>query len=118
YHWPGNVRQLENLCRRITALLPGRDVRASDLDELLRVDTPGTARMIQEDDWPAALREWVRRHWDRAEPGTLHDQAQEAFELALFDAALEITGGNRVRAAEHLGLSRNTLTRKLGRKRG
>src|SRR5690606_11425384 len=68
YHWPGNVRQLENLCRRITALLPGRDVRASDLDELLRVDTPGTARMIQEDDWPAALREWVRRHWDRAEP--------------------------------------------------
>jgi two-component system nitrogen regulation response regulator GlnG len=117
YAWPGNVRQLENLCRRVTALLPGRDVHAADLDELLRSDQVIAGKGSADRDWTEALREWLREHWQNAEPGSLHDTALAAFEQTLFDAALELTDGNRVRAAEHLGLSRNTLTRKLGRKK-
>ncbi|MFB9067162.1 nitrogen regulation protein NR(I) [Pseudofulvimonas gallinarii] len=118
YGWPGNVRQLENLCRRITALLPGRDVHAADLDELLRSDAAvAPQRGGAAQDWTDGLRDWLRNRWRDSEPGTLHAVALEAFEQALFDAALDLTEGNRVRAAEHLGLSRNTLTRKLGRKR-
>ncbi len=115
YHWPGNVRQLENLCRRLTALLPGRDIRPGDLDDL-----PGAAGAevagTTPGDWSAGLAAWVDEHWSQAAPGTLHARALAEFEQALLSAALVHTEGNRVRAAEHLGLSRNTLTRKLGRK--
>jgi two-component system nitrogen regulation response regulator GlnG len=117
YAWPGNVRELENLCRRVTALLPGRDVHAADLDELLRSDQVIAGNGSADRDWTEALRDWLREHWQDAEPGSLHDTALSAFQQTLFDAALELTDGNRVRAAEHLGLSRNTLTRKLGRKK-
>ncbi len=115
YHWPGNVRQLENLCRRLTALLPGRDIRPGDLDDLpgacgteVASATPGA--------WTDGLAAWVDEHWSQAAPGSLHARALAEFEHALLSAALVHTEGNRVRAAEHLGLSRNTLTRKLGRK--
>ena len=117
YPWPGNVRQLENICRRITALLPGRDVHARDLDELVTADAGTSSPAKAARDWTDGLRDWLRQRWHDAEPGTLRETAHDAFEQALLDAALELTDGNRVRAAEHLGLSRNTLTRKLGRKR-
>jgi two-component system nitrogen regulation response regulator GlnG len=127
YAWPGNVRQLENLCRRLTALLPGREIAAGDLDVLFARDSGAAAlsgsgeasvgAAADGSDWPESLRRWLLARWDAAEPGVLHGEALAQFEQALLEAALERTDGNRVRAAEHLGLSRNTLTRKLGRKR-
>ncbi len=116
YDWPGNVRQLENLCRRVTALLPGRDIRASDLDELFRGGEQVDSGSASEDDWTRGLADWLRCRWHKTEAGQLHGEALAAFEQALFATALELTDGNRLRAAEHLGLSRNTLGRKLRRK--
>ncbi|MDZ3823646.1 MAG: nitrogen regulation protein NR(I) [Pseudoxanthomonas sp.] len=117
YSWPGNVRQLENLCRRLTALLPGREIRAEDLEPLLRErSSPPVA--AAGGDWDAALAAWLEREWDSAEPGTLWTRAQDRFERAVLAAALARTDGNRVRAAAHLGIGRNTLTRKLGAKDG
>lgn len=118
YPWPGNVRQLENVCRRLTALLPGREVRAADLDDVLRGEPllPHAQSNDSHDDWAQALAAWVHARWPSVEPGRLYGEALEAFEQAVFDAALNRTEGNRVRAAEHLGLSRNTIARKIGRK--
>ncbi|MBX3724848.1 MAG: nitrogen regulation protein NR(I) [Xanthomonadales bacterium] len=117
YSWPGNVRQLENLCRRLTALLPGREIRADDLEPLLRDRVlPGTP--VAAGEWDAALAAWLDREWEGAEPGTLWTRAQDRFERALLGAALARTEGNRVRAAAHLGIGRNTLTRKLGARQG
>jgi two-component system nitrogen regulation response regulator GlnG len=88
YAWPGNVRQLENLCRRLTALLPGREITAADLEVLFRRDVGSTAGAGGHDaaaaadgsDWTSALRRWLHARWDAAEPGALHGQALALFE--------------------------------------
>jgi two-component system nitrogen regulation response regulator GlnG len=107
FDWPGNVRQLENLCRRLAAMAPGREIVAADLslDPSSAAATPG--------DWTQGLRGWAQerlRDGDEA----VYAQAKERFDRALLDAALELTGGHRQQAAARLGLGRNTITRKLG----
>jgi two-component system nitrogen regulation response regulator GlnG len=111
--WPGNVRQLENLCRRLAVMAPGREIRVSDLPE---TDAVVSSRMA---DWLAPLRSVVRECLARGERN-IYAQLRGGFDQALLEAALAENGNQRGRAAEQLGLGRNTLTRKLGssRKRG
>ncbi len=107
--WPGNVRQLENLCRWLTVMASGREVLLQDLPPELR-QQPETAR--GEAEWEDALRRWVDQHLARGESGIL-DSAVPAFERILIRSALERTGGRRQDAARLLGWGRNTLTRKI-----
>ncbi|MGE5167212.1 MAG: sigma 54-interacting transcriptional regulator, partial [Deltaproteobacteria bacterium] len=111
--WPGNVRQLENLCRRLAVMAPGREIRVSDLPE---TDAAVSSSMA---DWRAPLRSVVRERLARGERN-IYAQLRDGFDQALLEAALAENGNQRGRAAEQLGLGRNTLTRKLGssRKRG
>ena len=108
HDWPGNVRELENLCWRLAALAPGDTITPGDLDGMLAASRPAPAR-----EWDDALAAWARARLAEGEGG-LHAKALERFELALFEAALEHTGGRRAEAAQRLGLGRNTLARKLG----
>jgi len=112
--FPGNVRQLENLCRRLAVIAPGTQIRREDLD--VRNTIASSDSQPQSEQWEAALRDWARRQLSQGRSG-LHAQARERFERALFDAALETHGGHRQKAAAALGLGRNTLTRKLGSSR-
>ncbi|HZX79097.1 nitrogen regulation protein NR(I) [Lysobacter sp.] len=114
YDWPGNVRQLENLCWRLAALAPSDTIALPDLDEALAA-TPGkdSAQAADDDDWERRLSAWARAQLELGRDD-IHAQARERFERALFDAALAHTGGRRTEAAARLGLGRNTLTRKLG----
>ena len=113
--FPGNVRQLENLCRRLAVIAPGSNIRREDLDA--RTPNIEAARSTNDvESWETALRDWARRQLEEGVNG-LHAQSRARFERALFDAALEIHGGHRQKAATALGLGRNTLTRKLGSSR-
>lgn len=114
YDWPGNVRQLENLCWRLAALAPSDTIALPDLDEALAA-TPGKdgTQAADDDDWERRLSAWARAQLEQGRDD-IHAQARERFERALFDAALAHTGGRRTEAAARLGLGRNTLTRKLG----
>ncbi|MBS0461354.1 MAG: sigma 54-interacting transcriptional regulator, partial [Proteobacteria bacterium] len=109
--WPGNVRELENICWRLAALAPGTSIRAADVREHLHA-APGTGEPA---DWTAALTAWARMALVDGQ-GDVHGRAKARFEQALLTAALEHTDGHRQRAAQLLGLGRNTLTRKLGGK--
>jgi two-component system nitrogen regulation response regulator GlnG len=107
--WPGNVRQLENLCRWLTVMASGNEIQLSDLPPELREAQP-TAH--SGDDWQAQLRRWAERHLAAGEDGLL-DAAVPRFEQVMIETALNASGGRRQDAARLLGWGRNTLTRKI-----
>jgi two-component system nitrogen regulation response regulator GlnG len=111
HDWPGNVRELENLCWRLVALAPGDSIGLRDLGAALRGSEPRETQ-----DWPRLLAQTVRDALARGDEG-IHAALRERFDQVLLETALEVTNGHRQRAAESLGLGRNTLTRKLGASR-
>ena len=105
--FPGNVRQLENLCHWLTVMAPGQVVDVGDLPAEFRGQAAGTAS-----DWLAALEHEAERRLARGETGILDALARQ-FERALITRALARTGGRRIEAANLLGMGRNTITRKI-----
>jgi two-component system, NtrC family, nitrogen regulation response regulator GlnG len=105
--FPGNVRQLENLCHWLTVMAPGQVVDTADLPAEFR-DQAATASS----DWLAALEQEAERRLARGETGIL-DGLSRQFERALIAKALERTAGRRIEAANLLGMGRNTITRKI-----
>ncbi len=107
--WPGNVRQLENLCRWLTVMASGNTIQLADLPPELR-RTP--APVAGDDDWQAQLRRWAERHLAAGENALL-DAAVPRFEQVMIETALNASGGRRQDAARLLGWGRNTLARKI-----
>jgi two-component system, NtrC family, nitrogen regulation response regulator GlnG len=112
YAWPGNVRQLENLCQRLAVLAPGREIAVGDLPHA--IVEGGTSEPAA--DWTLGLRAWAEHALARGETG-IHATAHVAFERVLLETALAAERGHRQNAAKALGLGRNTITRKLGSSR-
>jgi two-component system nitrogen regulation response regulator GlnG len=106
--FPGNVRQLENLCHWLTVMAPGQVVELGDLPAEFR--DPGAASAAT--DWVAALAQEAERRLTRGETGIL-DALGRQFERTLIAKALARTGGRRIEAANLLGMGRNTITRKI-----
>ncbi|MBW7861975.1 MAG: nitrogen regulation protein NR(I) [Rhodocyclaceae bacterium] len=106
--FPGNVRQLENLCHWLTVMAPGQVVDVSDLPPDLRV-TPG---LSASSDWTSGLGSEADRLIAGA-PGDVFEQLSQEFERTVIQRALAITGGRRIEAAHLLGIGRNTITRKI-----
>lgn len=109
FRWPGNVRQLENVCRWLTVMASAAQIHLEDLPEdVLKSSDAGSS----EEQWEVALIRWARRSLE-AGAGSLLDTALPKFERAMIEAALEYTGGRRQEAASVLGWGRNTLARKM-----
>jgi len=105
--FPGNVRQLENLCHWLTVMAPGQVIDTGDLPAEFRDQVATTSA-----DWLAALEHEAERRLARGETGIL-DGLSRQFERALITKALERTAGRRIEAAGLLGMGRNTITRKI-----
>ena len=111
--WRGNVRELRNFMYRL-ALLAREDVIdvAAVAAQLDRPPAAAAERDGDGVDFETALRSWLS---DAVPPnGTLYHSALAAFEKPLFEHALAETGGNQLRAAQLLGINRNTLRKRLG----
>jgi len=111
FAYPGNVRQLENVCHWITVMAPGQLVDVQDLPPDVRAP-------------PAANGERAEQHWEHALDSELAralaegehavgERLQREFERTLIRRALAHTGGHRMDAAARLGWGRNTLTRRI-----
>jgi len=106
--FPGTVRELENLCRRLAVIAPGAEILPADLGV-----SPSSAAT---GDWSDALRTWAARALADGE-AEIHARAREVLDRVLLEAALAAHDGHRQHAAAALGVGRNTLTRKLGASR-
>ena len=123
YRWPGNVRELENLIRRLAALYPQETITGpiieAELDTAPRAESSGgggsapiegeTLSMSVE----RHLTEYFKRYPNTLPPPGLYHRILREIEGPLIGAALAATRGNQIRAAELLGVNRNTLRKKV-----
>jgi two-component system nitrogen regulation response regulator GlnG len=106
--FPGNVRQLENVCHWLTVMAPAQSVEVADLPPELRGETAKGS----DADWISALSREVEKSLMRGESQIMDGLTRE-FEKILISRALAHTGGRRIEAANLLGIGRNTITRKI-----
>ncbi len=109
--FPGNVRELENLCRRLAVIAPGAEIRVADLGR-----GRDAAPAASGESWAEALRGWTEQALANGEPD-IHEQARDTLDRVVMETALAAHEGHRGHAAQALGVGRNTLTRKLGASR-
>jgi two-component system, NtrC family, nitrogen regulation response regulator GlnG len=123
YNWPGNIRELENLIRRLAALYPHDVVTGPAIDAELEIPPPrehmgampakangsGSLTGFME----GYLAEYFAAYGDKLPPDGLYDRILHEVEAPLVNAVLAATRGNQIKAADLLGLNRNTLRKKI-----
>ncbi len=110
--WRGNVRELKNFMFRLALLSREEVIDAATVAPLLEQPARmSDGAMEGEPTMDGAVSQWLR---DSAPPpGQVYDAALAAFERPLFCEVLDATGGNQLRAAQVLGINRNTLRKRL-----
>jgi two-component system nitrogen regulation response regulator GlnG len=124
--FPGNVRQLENLCHWLTVMTPANIIGVSDLPADIMAEAGGqpvilhgessptnpAAAKVTVGDWESGLGRLAAKMLQDGDK-EVYDALCARFEKVVLQAALEVTRGRRVEAAQRLGIGRNTITRKL-----
>ena len=115
WHWPGNVRELENLVRRLAVLHDDTIISADAVEAELSADVPKNT--VQADSLSLSVETHIKRYFDALNgdlpPPGLYGRVLREVEEPLIVATLAITRGNQLRAADILGLNRNTLRKKI-----
>lgn len=111
-NWPGNVRQLENICRFLSVMASGKEILVEDLPSELTETTKQINEQNKNSQWQEELRVWANRELNEGH-ADLMPKALIELEQVLVEVALEFTQGKKQEAAKKLGWGRNTLTRKL-----
>jgi DNA-binding NtrC family response regulator len=109
--WPGNVRELESTVRRALLITPGFPITLSDVQ---RATIPSVSATKTNQSIAALAKESLARA-ARGEPIKVYAELLGHFERELLSQAIALAGGNQVRAARWLGLSRFTLRERLRR---
>lgn len=122
HNWPGNVRELENLIRRLIVMTADETISADSVIEILSEYSQGTAQKDTADaNISGSLDQLMDRFMERyfqelgqELPSTgLYTRIIEQIEIPLLTHMLSAVNGNQVKAAEILGINRNTLRKKI-----
>jgi two-component system nitrogen regulation response regulator GlnG len=113
FGWPGNVRELENVVKRASALATTSLILPDHLPDTLRLPAEAQEAGSRPDTFPT---EWIRGELARLQgrmDGRLHDHFVASLERPLLELILRRAGGNQVKAADLLGINRNTLRKRI-----
>ncbi len=122
HDWPGNVRELENLCQRIAALyvedVITLDIARAEMVPLVAGDQVGKDGIPTHETLQESIYRHLKRYFDAhlphdLPPPGLYSRLLREFEKPLIENTLTATRGNQIKAAELLGLNRNTLRKKI-----
>lgn len=120
FYWPGNVRQLENVIRRLVVTSRSEEISDSETVAVLgpQPDVEPAAGFGTETEKLSAsvgrhLRRYFDLHGDMLPPPGLYARVLRELEQPLIEIALEATGGNQAKCADLLGINRNTLRKKI-----
>jgi two-component system nitrogen regulation response regulator GlnG len=118
YSWPGNVRELENLVRRLSALYADEMISVEIVQSELNItDRQPMGMPSGPVDVSTAVESHVaqllRDHEPNLPPAGLYQRVLDRVEAPLIAMALNACGGNQIKAADLLGLNRNTLRKKI-----
>jgi two-component system nitrogen regulation response regulator GlnG len=109
YPWPGNVRQLENICYWLTLMSPTSSIKSQDLPNDVKdfqpIETPSST-------WEDNLDQWIKNLSESKESGVA-EIVNQKIEKILIKNALKKTNGKKNEASILLGWGRNTLTKKI-----
>ncbi len=111
YKWPGNVRELANAMQKALIFSRGYPIHPEDITRAIG----GEIQVKEERDHRAdeVIRQWVRQSLVSGDGKDLFEAFMDRFASLLISEALDLTGGNRSRAAKLLGISRPTLLSKI-----
>jgi DNA-binding NtrC family response regulator len=114
YEWHGNVRELENAIKRALVMCSGHMLLPEYFDPILNQPSPVSQQGNLDTQIYALLHAYMEQYMEsEAPPGELYTEVRAIFEKPLFKIVLEHTNGNRSKAADILGINRNTLHTKL-----
>ena len=117
WSWPGNVRELENLVRRLLVLRGEDAISGEAVEAEFKAASSDAIREIETESLAASVEQHIRRYFEALDGGLpapgLYGRVLREVEHPLIVATLEITRGNQVRAADILGMNRNTLRKKI-----
>ncbi len=120
HSWPGNVRELENLIQRLTALYSEENISLSIVEKELgegeqevnksplEISEPGLSNSVERH-----LSSYFAAHKNELPATGLYSRILQEVEKPLIMLTLQATRGNQIRAAQVLGLNRNTLRKKI-----
>lgn len=115
YSWPGNVRELANAIQKVLIFNRGGPVSRDEIARACGIEPGEKGAKIEVPE--ESVRAWVRQVLAAGGNGDVFDSAMDQFSAMLITEALNITSGNRTRAAKLLGLSRPTLIAKIEKHR-
>jgi nitrogen regulation protein NR(I) len=113
YNWPGNVRELSNTIHKALIFNRGGPLSAEDICRSMDEKAPGSLSVSDDENMDELLRHWVRHLLISKNVENKFDTSIDRFSAILVSEALNLSSGNRSRAAKLLGISRPTLHAKI-----
>ena len=109
YDWPGNIRELQNVCKYLSIMSPDDTIKLDDLpDNIFNKEKEKSS----ENGWEMNLEKWILNRFD-SNSKNISKEIDSIYNSILIKSSLKISKGNKTEAAKILGWGRNTISNKM-----